>query len=176
MTRQVILAIGFFVSYGLPVAICAQAGSPSGGVTLDAVVREIRLLRQALEKQSSATARAQLLIARLTLQDQRTARARQSVEKLEDDIGGLTRERDQVEGAMRQIRRSLEQVTDEERRRGLEAESNMIRGRLVEVQAQVSRTEHRLSQAKEALEIETGQYNELEVWLRDLDKQLQGGS
>jgi chromosome segregation ATPase len=176
MTRQVVLAIGFLVSYGLPVATYAQAGSPSGGVALDAVVREIRLLRQALEKQGSATARAQLLIARLTLQDERTARARQSVEKLEDHMGNLARERDQIEGAMRQVRHSLEQVSAEERRRDLEAEANMIRARLAEVQAQVSRTEQRLAQAKEALEIETGQYDELQAWLRDLDKQLQGGS
>jgi hypothetical protein len=77
MRRRSRLAFGLLVVFLSPPAARAQtAPSPSAG-TLDAVVKELRLLRQVMERQGWATARAQLLIGRLTLQDQRTARAQQ---------------------------------------------------------------------------------------------------
>ena len=139
------------------------------------MVHEIRLLRQALERQSSMAARVQLVIGRLALQDQRTARAHQAVERLEGELTNAERDRDRMQTAGREIARSLEQVTDDERRQQLESDARMVQARLADNQADISRTEARLSQAKQALDVETGRYDELEAWLRDLDKQLQGG-
>ena len=175
MRSQPILVLGLVAVFAVPLTAHAQAASPSGAGTLDAVVKEIRLLRQALEKHSSMAARAQLLIGRLTLQDQRTARARQSVERLEGELTIAERERNQLQAGAREMARSLEQVTNDERRQQLEVESRMIRARLVDCQSNVSSTEARLAQARQALDAETGRYDELEAWLRDLDRQLQTG-
>jgi hypothetical protein len=168
-----ILAVGFAVVCLLPVTAGAQTVPSSDTGTLDALVKEIRLLRQTLERQSAATARAQLLIGRLTLQDQRTARSRQIVESLESELASADREQNQLQAAAREITRSLEQITDQERREPLEAEARMMRARLADHQAHVANTEARLAQAKQALDVEAGRYDELEAWLRDLDKQLQ---
>jgi DNA repair exonuclease SbcCD ATPase subunit len=168
------LTFGLVLVCALPVGAHAQTTAPAVGA-LDAVVREIRELRRVLEKQGSAAARAQLLIARLSLQDQRVARARQRVERLESDLASAQREQDQMQTAAREIARSLEQVTDDEQRRPLERESRMIRTHLVGHQAEVSMAETRLSQAKEALDSEAGRYEELEARLGDLDRLLQAG-
>lgn len=173
--RQPKVALGLILVCLLPATAHAQAALPSATGTLDAVVKEIRLLRQALERQSATTARVQLLIGRLTLQDQRTARARQTVERLESDLAGAERERDQLQTAAREMARSLEQTTDPDRRPQLEAEARMVRARTVDAQAQLSSTEARLAQARQTLDAEMGRYDELEGWLRDLDKQLQTG-
>jgi hypothetical protein len=80
------VAIGLILACAPPAAASAQGALPAGTGGLDAVVKEIRLMRQELERQSATTTRAQLLIGRLTLQDQRSTRARQAVERLESDL------------------------------------------------------------------------------------------
>jgi chromosome segregation ATPase len=143
--------------------------------TLDGVVKEIRLLRQAIERQSSSAARAQLLIGRLSLQDQRTARARDAVERLEGELANEERERDRLQVAAREVQRSLEQTTDQDRRTELETQSRIVREQYTKAQQRVSQLEGRLARGREALDIETGRYDDLDRLLADLDRQLQGG-
>jgi primosomal protein N'' len=156
----------------LPASAWAQAATPP---TLEAVVNEIRLLRQAIERQSSSAARVQLLVGRLALQDQRTGRARDAVERLESELASDQRERDQLQVAARESQRSLEQTTDPERRAELEAQSRLMREQYAKAQQRVSQTEDRLSRAREALDVETGRYDDLDRVLTDLDRQLQAG-
>jgi predicted nucleic acid-binding Zn-ribbon protein len=157
----------------VPMMASAQTAPSPGPAALDAVVKELRLLRQAVERQGLATARAQLLVGRLTLQDQRTARAQQAVERLQSEVASAQRERDELQRSFRAIAQRLEQASADEPRQQLEEESRMTKARLADSQAHVSGTELRLSQAKQALDIETGRYDELDVWLKDLDRQLQ---
>jgi chromosome segregation ATPase len=146
-----------------------------GDAALDAVAKEIRLLRQTLERQAATTARAQLILARLTLYDQRTARARESVDRLEGEVASAERGRAQLQAVARENARALEQVTDPDRRQQLEAEARMLRAQLAEAEAQRSRLETRLVQAKQTLDVEAGRYDELERWLNDFDRQLPSG-
>ena len=174
MGNQAIVGLGFAVVGLLPVAARAQDAEPSAG-TASVLIREIRLLRQAIEKQSATAARAQLLIGRLALQDQRSARARQSVERLEGELTGAERERDRVQMAARETAESLGRATDDERREQLEKQARMLRARLTELQADISRAQGRLSEARQSLDAEGGRYEELDAWLRDLDRQLEEG-
>jgi len=142
---------------------------------LEGVVNEIRLLRQAIELQSSSAARAQLLIGRLGLQEQRTARARDAVERLEGELASGQRERDQLQVAARESQRAFEQTADAQRRAELEAQSRVLREQYARAQQHASRTEDRLTRAREALDVETGRSDDLDRLLADLDRQLQAG-
>ena len=165
-------AVALVLFWLLPAAARAQAAAPAGSGSLDAVVNEIRLLRRAIEKQSAASARAQVLLGRLTLQDQRAARARQTVERLEGEQASSERERDHFQTAARETARALEQATEPERRQQLESETRAIRARLADAQAQIPAVEARLAQARQALDAESSRYDELEASLRDLDEEL----
>jgi outer membrane PBP1 activator LpoA protein len=153
----------------------AQVATTGTTATLEGVIDEIRLLRQAIERQSSSAARAQLLIGRLGLQEQRTARARDAVERLEGELANGERERDQLRVAAREVQRSMEGATDQERRSELETQSRMIREQYTKAQQRVSQTEGLLARAREALDVETGRYDDLDRLLADLDRQLQAG-
>ncbi len=166
-----VLGLAFF----LAASGWAQVAPTATAGTLDGVINEIRLLRQVIERQSSSAARAQLLIGRLGLQDQRTARARDAVERLEGELANGQRERDQLQVAAREAQRSLEQTTDQERRTELETQTRMIREQYTKAQQRVSQTEDRLTRAREALDVETGRYDDLDRLLVDLDRQLQAG-
>jgi len=160
--------------WSLPALGSAQVPSVSGGGTLEGVVGEIRLLRQAIERQSTTAARAQLLIGRLSLQDQRTARARSTVEALEGELSNAERERDQLQSAAREMQHSLEQATEPERRTELETQSRVMREQYARAQQRLGQIEDRLAHARETLDAETGRYDELDRLLADLDRQLQG--
>ena len=175
MQVQVKLGLGVVLACFLPCAARAQAQAAPGGAALDTLAREIRLLRQTLERQAAATGRAQLVIARLTLSDQRTARARAVVDRLETEAASAERSRGTMHAALRENARALEQVTDPERRQELEAKSRMVRVQAAEADAQLSRIEARLASARQTLDAEAGKYDELERWLNDLDRQLQPG-
>jgi hypothetical protein len=51
----------------------------------------------------------------------------------------------------------------------------MLRTRLAECQVDISRAQSRLSEARQDLDAESSRYEELDAWLRDLDRQLEGG-
>ena len=169
------VTLGVVLACFLPGAAYAQTSLSSSSEALDALVQEVRLLRQTLERQAATAARSQLIIARLTLYDQRAARARAAVDRLEGEVANAERERDQLQAAAREMARSLEQVTDPDRHQQLESESRMLRARMVEAETQRSRSEARLAQAKQTLDLEAGRYDDLERWLNDLDRQLQAG-
>ena len=176
MRNSFLPTFGLIVVCLVPATAHSQPVIPSGAGTLDEVVRELRLLRQAVEKQSATAARVQLLMGRLTMQDQRTARAQQAVERAQNDLTSAERERSDWQSRLRAITERLEQAANDELRQPLEAEARMLRAHLAGSQGQVSSAESRLSQARQALEVETGRYDELDTWLKDIDKQLQGGA
>src|SRR5438105_13131105 len=76
----------------------AQSGA-SGPATLDTLLQEVRLLRKAIEKQGVTAARTQLLMGRIALQDQRVARARDALERLDTELAGAERGRDGLPSA-----------------------------------------------------------------------------
>jgi outer membrane protein TolC len=80
-----------------------------------------------------------------------------------------------MQTAAREIAQALEQLTDQDRRSETESGLRTVRARLAEAQAQLFSSEARLAEARQALELETGRYDELDGWLKDLDRQLQTG-
>jgi predicted nucleic acid-binding Zn-ribbon protein len=145
----------------------AQVATPPGTGSLDAVAREIRLLRQTLEKQNASNTRAQLLVGRLALQDQRTARARQSVQRLEGDLVTAERERDQLQAVLRQAARGLERAPEQEHSQ-LEAQVRMLREQAAQAHERISKIEGRLAEARQTLDCD-----EIDRWLAALDRQVQ---
>jgi outer membrane PBP1 activator LpoA protein len=180
MKGQGIVALGFvvFVSCWLltssTLAQPAQPAPPSNPGGLEAVVRELRLLREALQSHSNATARAQLLVARLAQQDQRTARARQAVDKLQSELAGTQRERDQLQSLLVEKSRQRQQAADQQQTERIDLETRPIRGRIDNLQRELSAIELRLSEPMRALDIEVSRQEELDRLLTDMDKQLNG--
>jgi len=169
------VVISASVAMLLPVHGPAQTAPSTGIANLDAVVQELRLLRRAVERQNSSVARTQLLLARLSLQDQRLARSRQTVERLEAELASAEREQTQLQSAARELARALEQATEDAHRKGIEQESRLMRSRLADGSSALHSVNARLTQARQVLDTDTARYDELEVWLADLERELQRG-
>lgn len=173
MRRIGYVVISTSVAMLLPGHGRAQTTPSAAVVNLDAVVQELRLLRRAVERQNSSVARTQLLLARLSLQDQRLARSRQSVERLEGELANAEREQTQLQSAARELGRALEQATEDGHRKGIEQESRLVRSRLTVSSSALQDVNGRLTQARQLLDSDTARYDELEAWLADLERELQ---
>jgi hypothetical protein len=128
-------------------------------------------LRQALERQVALQARAQLVVGRLALQDQRLARARSEVQRSESEAQGLSSERTRMQNAIVELRRASESV-DPSRQAEVEREQRMMVVRLQEMDKALALAEGRRSRATQAAAAEEARYEELERWFDDLDREL----
>jgi membrane-bound lytic murein transglycosylase len=67
----------------------AQTSAPPRPATLDDVVSEIRAMRADLQKMQEASLRAQLLVARLQVEEQRIAAIARDLAETEEQVRGL---------------------------------------------------------------------------------------
>jgi len=155
-----------------PVEVPSQPKATYPPLT-DPVLQELRLLRQAVERQGPTSARVELLVGRLALQDQRVARAEETVQRLDSEVSGQEQDRRRIDGEVRELARALEQETDDARRTALDQQLRRARVRHGEQMSTLGQLETRRSQAKQALVPEQRRYQELESRLSDLDRALQ---
>jgi predicted nucleic acid-binding Zn-ribbon protein len=132
---------------------------------LDALLSEVRLLRQAIERQTAVVAKSQLLAARLSLQDQRLVRARAQHESLESQIARARVE--EVEGRSRldRLEAALDDPTRAAQRKDIEAELKSQQHRLQAWEAWVGDLQTRLSVAYQRVEQERARLDDLEAQL-----------
>jgi chromosome segregation ATPase len=170
MKRAVPYLVALFTAIALPTVGHGQTAAPA---TLDTLLQEVRLLRKAIEKQGVTAARTQLLMGRIALQEQRLARARDLLERVDGQLMAAERERDHLRSAAAEFAHSLEEATDEARRAELESAVRNVRVQVTDQEKVLSEIRTRHTQAQQALEAETSRYDELDSWLRDLDRELQ---
>jgi len=156
----------------LPTGGQAQSTAP-GSATLDTLLQEVRLLRTAIEKQGVTAARTQLLMGRMALQDQRIARARGLLERIDAELTAGERERTNLQNAAADFAHRLEETSDEGKRIELERDIRRFQKQVGDQQRAVGEIRTRHTEARQAVEAETARYDELDSWLRDLDRELQ---
>src|SRR5438132_14242173 len=112
MKRSALCCAVLLAATTLPTRAQAQPAAPAPAA-LDTLLQEVRLLRRAIEKQALTAARAQLLMGRIALQDQRVARARDGLVRLDTELAGAERGRDGLQSAGAELARNLEETTEE---------------------------------------------------------------
>jgi chromosome segregation ATPase len=168
MRKQLTAAILGF-SLALSGASGWAADEPSAGST--ALLNEVRLLRQAIERQSALAGRAQLLVGRLGVQDQRVARWQADVQRLEAETAGLGAEVPRLQMALSRMRMNLEQAKDAEQTSGAEHEVLAIEEQIKERRASLHVLETRRDEAKRILDTERARYDELNERLDQMERE-----
>ena len=141
---------------------------PSG----DSIVQELRLLRQAIERSGRGSAQVQLMLGRLTLQDQRVARAQEALDRLDDQAFALERERRRLDAEVVDLTRQIEQAADPGRRTDAEAHLRSARTRQSEQLSLAAPLESRRSRLRQSLSEEQARYRELDARFTELEREL----
>lgn len=145
------------------------------GATLEVLLSEVRALRLAIERQAALQARGQLLMGRLTLQEQRLLRARIELQSTEREIANLGSEAARMRSQQEDMQAALEN-TEPEQRPHVERELKRAASRIRELQESLTALELRRTQAGQALEAERGRQEELERWVEQLERELSRGN
>lgn len=164
---------------GLAVAAMLVAGAvsvtgqrPTVDSSMDALVAEIRALRQAVERSGIAGARAQVALGRLQLQENRLATlGRQALEsriRLQNAILQLTDTQVQVA----RLARSVDETVTAEQRREVEAALEERKASLKQLQSHVNQLRTEEGEASSALSAEQARWSDFNERLEALERAL----
>ena len=113
-----------------------QSAGPGERASADALVLEVRLLRQAIEHQTVIAARTQVLATRLGVQQERVGRAQDAVDGVADALDAATGRQGQLRETLVQLNSDLARVLHEPRRSELE-------GQVADVKVQLTSQDER---------------------------------
>jgi transcriptional regulator GlxA family with amidase domain len=171
--KPALTALTLLVGLVLVPATARSQATPLPPPTGDSLLQEIRLLRQAVEKQASGSARVQILVGRLAVQNQRVTRAQEAAERLDEKAFTLEQKRRRTDAEVRDLTRSFEQATDA-RRAELEDKLRLAKARTLEQAATAAQLETRRSRARQSAAQEQARYQDLDARLTELERELLG--
>jgi chromosome segregation ATPase len=166
-----------FLVVTLAIVASARAQSTPPGraqaADRDAVVAEVRLLRQAVERQTAVLVRSQLLVSRLLVLSQRVSRAQAAADRAADALDAAEWQQTLAREAVANTERAVVGAEDAPRRSGLERELEILRAKLSEQDRACSRLRSRRQQAEQNLDAEQRSYAQQETALAAVEQQLQ---
>lgn len=177
---SVLLVLIFAVSFGLTCdsrAATYQSNSGSASKdsqTLQALLREVRELRQDLRTATIASERAQILLTRLQAQQQAVTAAQKELDQARSQLN-------QTENRHRNIQRQIQYYTDQDtedttpdpaKRQSLEQEINRMKASLQEAETQRDGLQANETRAKDELQVEQSKLDALQNELDQIDRAL----
>ncbi|HEV8254223.1 MAG TPA: hypothetical protein VGQ78_05675 [Vicinamibacteria bacterium] len=159
------------ISLALAVAASTQTAPPPAD-TMTELLKEVRALRVAMEQSVAVTPRVQLALARLTLQEQRTAQIGAQLDQVRRQLAEATLESAKMSDALEDIEKMLQAATEEPQKRGLEFERNSLKRKLTAQAALEQQLRSRESEAAQSLGSEQVRWMELNARLDELERLL----
>lgn len=141
--------------------------------TLQALLSEVRQLRQQLQTLSAASQRTQILFFRIQTQQALVERASQRAEDARNKFAEIQNERRKAEVNAKAAQESLEHPDPGVDRKALENEAAFYKQRLEELPGEEQQRQAKLSEAEEQLRVEQTKLDDLQARLDQLDKTLQ---
>jgi hypothetical protein len=173
--RTMTLAIAFTLLAGLlgaqtpPPPQRVQAPGPDPVLT--ALVTELRALRQEIAEATRASARTQLLLARLQLQEQRIIYLDRQRSELAGRLATTEKERVGLDTMLQQFERASRSADAEERKQATAMLDN-FKGQVSAAQAAEDRLRSEESQVLNSLATEQARWNDFNSRLDDLERSL----
>ncbi len=169
MNKHVALAIGVAAACTFPVL--AQSGTP-GTDTLSALLVEVRALRVAMERAATTTPQIQLLAARLSVENERLARATREADAARQQLEGVVSEIASLTARAGELEEAVARETDPERQRQFRGEHAQMKMLLEDRTGQEMRLRARESELANLAAAEHTQWIELNRRVDQLEQEL----
>jgi hypothetical protein len=150
--------------------------SSTDSQTLQALLSEVRQLRQELETYSATAQRTQILFFRLQNQQAATTRASERVDDARTKLTETQTARKKMEIEAKGVHDKLESNENAPERKDLEAMETYYKRRLEELAEEEQQRQTKQIEAEDQLRIEQAKLSDLQARLDDLDKALQKSS
>jgi chromosome segregation ATPase len=173
MNRSSLLALGLLAFS----TSCFGQTTPSDSQTLQALLTEIRLLRQDLRATTVAAQRSQILIYRLQGQEAAVGRASQRLDEVREKLASTEDERKHVTAEVKQIEDFVHNIENPAtQRKELESRLSELKTRLGSVENDQQQNQSREIEAEQQLRAEEVRLSDLRDQLDRLDKTLDNAS
>jgi chromosome segregation ATPase len=151
----------------------SQPADPQG---LAAVVREIRLLRQDLQSLIGSAQRAQILIARVQVQEAVIKSVQQRIDEARSKLDQIQREQKDIAFEQKRNEEIVSETDNPAKKKEAEETLARIKAALEERAGSESETQSKLTDAEQQLRIEQAKLGRLQDELDRLDKTLEGST
>jgi hypothetical protein len=173
MNRLSLFALGLLFSS----ATCFGQSPNSDSQTLQALLSEVRLLRQDMRSTFIATQRAQILIYRLQAQEAAVARTSQRLSESRDKLARIQDERSHLTDELKRQEEFVQNADNPaNQRKDLERELPRFKARFESVENQEQQAQARETEAQQQERDEELRLTELREQLDRLDKTLENAS
>lgn len=162
-----------FLGFLLVVPAAFGQTSSTDSQTLQALLGEVRQLRQELQSYSTAAQRTQILFFRIQTQQATAARASQRAEDARARLAETQNARKKADAEAKDVHDQLEHTDNAAQRKELEGMASYYKGRLQEFSEEEQQRQSKQIEADEQLRIEQAKLDDLNAQLDELDKALQ---
>jgi chromosome segregation ATPase len=151
----------------------AQGSRGTEEGTLQALLQEVRLLRQTLQRANLSTHRSQMIVERIRARGERAARLSRQLEEVREEIGGIEVHLTQAGEREASLDAQIQQAADPDQRKQLEAETKEMRYAQDEQRQRLERLKERESATSSEVQKEERTLGELEARLEALDREIE---
>jgi hypothetical protein len=151
----------------------AQSSSTSDDKTLQSLLNEVRLLREALQRMNLNAYRSQIIVERLRAQNDRVARLSRTLEDTRDEVANLQAQNNQRNEQAKAVEGQIQQESDLKQRSQLEEMQKELKYVLDQQRQRLERVREREARLTTELQVEQGKLNELEGRLDALEREIQ---
>jgi chromosome segregation ATPase len=173
MNRSVLFALGFLLFS----TACFGQTTAGDSQTLQALLSEVRQLRQELQTTTIAAQRAQILIYRVQGQEAAVARASQRLEATGEKLAGIQAERKHATADVKQQEEFINNTDNPaNQRKEVEGMLSQLKTRVESLENEEQQVRTREIDAEQQLRTEEGRLSDLRDQLDRLDKDLENAS
>lgn len=157
----------------LPSREVAQAVAKPARSADDALLKEVRLIRETLQRVQGNAQREQMIVERIRTHDQRVERLDHQLTELRDEIGGIETHIRQTDERDKSLELQIQRANDPIQRQALESEGKEMRFTQEAQRQRLDRLRERESTIVAAFQREERTLRSLEARLEALDRELE---
>ena len=151
----------------------SRSVAPTARSPDDALLREVRLIRETLQRAQGSAQREQMLVERIRTHDQRVERIDQQLSELRDEISGTEVHIRQTDDRDKSLELQVQRANDSSQRQALEAERKEMKFTQEAQRQRLDRLRERESILVAAMSREERTLRGLEARLEALDRELE---
>lgn len=161
------------IAVALAAVVSAQATRNSSADPMDQLLSEVRGLRAELTQAAGASMRMQLLLARLSLQEQRITTLNRQSSELQQQLTDATRDRSMTVQHLEQLTTAIQNNTvPAPAQKDAEYEISALKTRVADQQQEEQRLQNQFAEISRVIAAEQGRWMDFNSRLDELERSL----
>ena len=172
--RLFVRSLLLFACFCLPaISAEAQSAKTQDDKTLQALLNEVRLLRETLQRINLNAYRSQMIFERIREQSDRVARLDRMLESTRDEMANLPTQINQIGERAKTVESQIQQESDLKQRSQLEEMQKELKSFRDQQREKLDRLRERESRLTTELQVEQGKLSDLEGRLDALEREIE---